>query len=116
MEIKIEDIFNKLNEVEKKCVQNLINTTAMQALIINDMSRDLEDYMGAAAQNTATQSVSMSKIASFLNKPVVESVSIEEINSASEEMIASIEQASSGAETFDTILKFATKVAPVLLI
>ena len=116
MGIKIEDILNKLNDEEKECIQNLINTTAMQALIINDMSRDLEDYAGAAAQNTAIQSASMSKLATLLNKPVVEGPSIEEINTASEEMRASIEQASSGAEAFDTILKFAVKVAPLFLI
>jgi uncharacterized coiled-coil protein SlyX len=115
MPTQIESILNKLTPEEQKVIESLLNTIAMQAEIIREMSRDLEDYAGAAAENTALRSDFLVRIAQLLKKPVVQGLSIQEINTATGEMKSAIKKAQSGVEALDTVLNFAGRVAPIFL-
>lgn len=116
MSTEIESILNKLTTAEQKKIEALLNTIAMQAEIIREMSRDLEDYIGSDLQNTALLSTTLTRIAQLLEKPVVQGPSVQEINTAIGEMRSTIQQAQSGMEALDTVLNFAGRVAPLFLV
>ncbi len=116
MSTEIDSILNKLSTEEQEKVKALLHTIAMQAALIKDMSRDLQDYAGAAGENTALRDATLNKIAQLLKKPVIQGPSIQEINTAVAQMNSAIQQAQSGQAVLNSVFSFAVRVAPLFVV
>ena len=116
MPTQFETILGKLSSEEREQIESVLKTTAMQAELIGEMSRDLVIHEGAAIlQRDAMQTVTLTKLGELLSKPVVKGPTVQEINESIETMRNTIQSAQSGKEAFDTIFGFAVKIAPLLL-
>lgn len=113
----LQKIIDKLDPEEQEKVRALLNTVAMQAELIADMSHALVTHDGASAlQRNALQSVTLTTLAQKLSGQVQGGPTVGEINQAVTEMRNAIQKSQAGQEALQTVFGFAMKVAPLLLV
>jgi hypothetical protein len=116
LDIDISKLKENLNEEQVKAIDTLLATISLQAEIIQDLYIDLSFAHGADRYREKILSgISLTQLAAQLEHPVVKGPTLEEINAEIKTMQERIKSAASAQETLGTILKFALKVAPLII-
>ncbi len=112
-----EKFIDGLSEEQRNRIIALCSTISMQAELIDHLIVMLNvKRAGDALSYRVTGGLTLEKLAVALNNPPVRGPTGDEVKAAIKEMNDNVQGAKEAKEVLDTILEFAMKVAPLVLV